>query len=391
MLKLVKQAFFEEEKTKKNLANFIVNTKQLSFGPECKAFEEEFARWQKQKYAVMFSSGSTANLGLIQALLNRGYLKKGDLVGFSAITWSTNVTPMIKLGLGVVPIDVNLNTLNVSPSTLEDVIKKHKIKAFFITHVLGFCDDMEKIVKLCKKHKVILLEDTCEALGSEYKKKKLGSFGLAGTFSFYVGHHLSTIEGGMVITGDKNLAEELRMVRSHGWDRHLDSAAQKRLRRKHSVSDFYGLYTFYDLGNNFRPTEINGFLGRTQLPFANTIVEKRQYNYKKLIGAIHSRPDLYYPQHMNHMDVISNFAFPVITKSKKIQNSLIKKMKGKVEIRPVIAGNMVHQPFYKKHVGIHKEKLENADLIHKQGLYIGNNPDLKEKELKFLITIFTSL
>jgi len=363
MLKLVKSTFYKERETRAALARFVKSGTQLSYGPVCREFEQDFAQWHGVKHAVMFSSGSTANFGLIQGLMHLGHLKKGGAVGFSAVTWPTNILPLIQLGLKPVPIDVSLKTLNISPQTLKEILKKHKLKALFLTHVLGLCDDMKEIVSICKNKKIILLEDTCEALGTVYKSKKLGSFGLGGTFSFFVGHHMSTIEGGMVITNDKDLARELKIIRSHGWDRHLEPEERKALRKKHNVSNFYATYTFYNLGNNFRPTEISGFLGRYQLKYADTIIRKRKENFRKLAKAIYSRSDLYYPIDTTHINTVSNFAFPLVARNKKIQDIIIKRAKGKVEIRQIIAGNITRQPFYKINGGMDK-KLDNADIIH---------------------------
>lgn len=391
MLKLVKSTFYKDKETRAALARFILNAEQLSYGPECRDFEKMFAKWQGSKHAVMFSSGSTANFALIQGLTHLGILKKGDGVGFSAVTWPTNITPLIQLGLKPVPVDVEINTLNISPKTLKNTLKKHKLKGLFLTHVLGLCDNMGEIASLCRKRKIVLLEDACEALGSVYNGKKLGSFGLGGTFSFFIGHHMSTIEGGMVVTNNDELARELKIIRSHGWDRHLLPHEQKHLRQKHKIKDFDALYTFYNLGNNFRPTEIAGFLGKKQLKHINTIVKKRAVNFKKLSKAIGQRSDLYYPLTTSHLDVFSNFAFPLVARDKKIKETIIKRSREKAELRPLIAGNIANQPFYKLHGTVQGEDLPNAELIHHNGLYFGNNPELSSKDIKKLIEIFTEL
>jgi CDP-6-deoxy-D-xylo-4-hexulose-3-dehydrase len=388
MLKLVKSAFYNEQDTRDALARFIKEGKQLSYGAESRAFEKSFAKWQGSKHAVMFSNGSTANFALVQALTHLKILKKGDKVGFSTVTWPTNLLPLIQLGLIPVPIDVSLETLNISPAILKKSLKKHKLKGLFMTHVLGLTDDMKEIVSICKKNKIALFEDTCEAFGTVYQGKKLGSFGLGGTFSFFIGHHMSTIEGGMVVTDNDDVARELKIIRSHGWDRHLEPHEQKHLRTKHKVDDFYSLYTFYNLGNNFRPTEVSGFLGSNQLKHANTIVKKRQSNFKKLAKAIYKRSDLYYPLVYDHIDVVSNFAFPLIARSKKIQEIVRQRAAEVVEIRPLIAGNITRQPFYGLHGVVHEE-LPNADIIHNHGLYFGNNPELTDEDIKIIVRVFT--
>lgn len=393
MLKLIKSTFFNEKITKSLLLKFIAKAKILSFGPECIKFEEKFSKYQGRKFSIFVNSGSSANLAIIQSLLNLGRLKKGDLVGFSALTWSTNTMPIIELGLNAVPVDVELDTLNVSSSKLLQALEQYPLKALFITNLLGFCDDLEKIKDICKKKGIILLEDNCEALGSQYKGKLLGNFGLASTFSFYVGHHMSTIEGGAICTDDEELATMLKLVRAHGWDRNLSLSKQKSIRNKYHVnSTFYSRYTFYDLGYNFRPTEINGFIGNIQIKYLNTILKKRNVNFVKLAKKIYKKIDSYFPVKYDHMDFHSNFAVPVICASTRIRDELVKKCEGKIEIRPVVGGDMTQQPFFHKYMKkyTHMGNQSNAELIHKQGLYFGNNPELTQKEINTIVKIFCS-
>ncbi len=386
MIKLIKSTFNNEKATKKALSKFIENAEQLSIGKECKYFEENFSKWQGRKYSVMFNSGSSANLALIQVLINLGKIKKGDSVGFSAVTWATNVMPLITLELNPVPIDIEIESLNISPRTLEQSYKKHKFKVLFITNLLGWSDDIKSIRSFCDKNKILLIEDNCESLGSEYKGKKLGNFGDASTFSFYVGHHLSTIEGGMVCTDDKEIDTMLRIVRSHGWDRHLSQEEQKLFRKKYNVEDFYGKYTFYDIGFNFRPTEIQGFLGTNQLKYLNSMINKREKNFLQL-KSIYKNPD-FIPLQIKGLTKFSNFAFPVITRSKEARDKYIEKAnKAGIEIRPVVAGSINNQAFFTKHVA-KKYVLPNAEYVHNFGFYFGNNSDLTKKEIATLIKTF---
>ena len=390
MIKLIKSTFYKEQKTKVLLKHFLTRAKALSFGHECETFESAFADWQGRKQCVVVNSGSSANLAIIQALLNLGLLVKGDNVGFSAVTWSTNVMPLIELGLRPIPIDVARDTLNVSSATLQARLKMYKIKALFLTNLLGFCDDIDVIAALCKKYNIILKEDNCEPLGSVYKGKKLGNFGIASTFSFYVGHHMSTIEGGAVCTDDDELATMLRLVRAHGWDRNLSYVKQEAIRKKFAVnSTFYSRYTFYDLGYNLRPTEIAGFIGKVQLKFLPEIIKKREQNFCLLAKHIYALADYYYPVRYAHMDTISNFAIPIICKSTAIRDALVKACDNRIEIRPIVGGDMNEQPFFSKHVKDNFPECVNAKLIHDQGLYFGNNPELTKKEIDLIARIFT--
>jgi CDP-6-deoxy-D-xylo-4-hexulose-3-dehydrase len=394
MIKLIKSTFYKEKETKRKLLQFIRKANWLSFGPECQKFEKRFAKYQQRKYSVMLNSGSSANLAIIQALLNLEKLKIGDKVGFSALTWSTNAMPLIQLGLKPIPVDVELATLNVSSNKLLTVLKNNKLKALFLTNLLGFSDDIDKVAKVCKKNKIILIEDNCESLGSVYAGKKLGNYGLASTFSFYVGHHMSTIEGGAVCTDDNELAMMINIVRAHGWDRNLDLEEQSEIRNKFNVNkSFYSRYTFYDLGYNLRPTEIAGFLGNAQLDYIDEILEKRNKNFVEMATPIYDLTDKFYPIEYEHMDFLSNFAVPVVCRSVKTRDSLVKKCKGKVEIRPVVGGDMTQQPFFIKNIQSKKSSKinTNSDIVHKKGLYFANNPELTKKEKQTIVKIFTSV
>lgn len=389
MIKLIKSTFHHEAETKEKLVSFISNAEILSFGPQCNEFEKTFAKWQGRKYCTFVNSGSSANLAIIQALLNLGRIKKGDKVGVSTLTWSTNVMPLIELGLQVVPIDVEIDTLNVSSAKLRETLKNQEIKMLFITNLLGFCDDIDTIREICDESNILLIEDNCESLGTVYKGKKLGNYGAASTFSFYVGHHMSTIEGGAVCTDDEELANMLSLVRAHGWDRNLAEQHQQQIRDKHNVnSTFYSRYTFYDLGYNLRPTEINGFIGNTQVPYLDEIVETRRDTFLEIAEKIYTQTDRFYPVRYDHIDLISNFAFPVVCKTKEIRDELVEKCDGKLELRPIVGGDMTMQPFFGKYEKGSFLKDSNASLIHEQGLYFGNNPDLTEEEKQEIIAIF---
>ncbi len=381
MIKLVQSTFFNETETKKKLADFILHADQLSMGEQCRQYEQTFAKKQERKFAVFVANGSLANLVLIQSLLNLGKLQRGDSVGVSALTWSTNVMPIIQLGLQPILIDCEQDTLNISPNQLKPHLGS--LKALFITNVLGFCDQLADIRRLCETQNVLLLEDNCEALGSKHAGKLLGNFGLASTFSTFVGHHLSTIEGGMICTDDEELHEMLVMVRAHGWDRNLGAGQQNRLRTKNAVDPFYAKYTFYDLAYNCRPTEIGGFLGNTQMEYWDEIVEKREKNFKQFNEVAKANPD-FVQLDVQHMDIVSNFAMPVVCQTKQLFELYKKRFENAdVEIRPIIAGSMANQPFFKKYVAIHTT-CPNAECIHDQGFYFPNHPELTEIEIESL-------
>lgn len=391
MIKLQKSTFFKEDETKKRLCEFITGAKKLSMGDECVKFEVSFTSKQKRKYAVFVNSGSSANLLLIQSLLNIGRLKKNDIVAVSPLTWATNIMPIIQLGLQPLLVDCEIRSLNVSSRTFKKALEiEPNIKCLFITNTLGFCDDISEINNLCEENGILFLEDNCEGLGSSVNGRLLGNFGFASTFSFFVGHHLSTIEGGMICTDDEELHYALVMSRSHGWDRNLPGEYQKNLRKKNNVSDFYSTYTFYDLAYNLRPTEISGFLGNIQINYWDEMINKRFNNFIFLSDAVRANQDIF-PIDVGYMETVSSFAMPVILRDKQLLNFYIDKFnKNKIEIRPMIAGNIAEQPFFKKYVVNIKDRQPNAEFIHSHSFYFGNNPELTDKDLNLLKEILTN-
>ena len=382
MIPLMKNAFLNEQETKEALAKFIVHAKRLSMDEQCAKFEEEFAAFQGAKEAVLFNSGGSANLAILQTLKNLGKLKDGDRVGVSSLTWSTNIMPILQLGLEPVLIDCEPTTLNVMSCLLKERLEDTEIQAFFITNALGFAGDLDTIKKICNDRDIILIEDNCEALGTELPEGKAGSFGEMASFSFFVAHHMSTIEGGMICTNNEEFAEMLRIVRANGWDRNLRTKQQHKWRKKHNIRwEFDAKYTFYDLGYNFRPTEITGFLGCYQLQFLKENIAARERNYLTLESIVKENPDLV-TLDRSHIKLLSNFAFPVICKTPAIREKYFAQFSGAgIEIRPMIAGNIQNQPFYRKYVSKLYD-LKGADKIHECGFYCGNYPELTESDIQ---------
>lgn len=379
----MKNAFLRERETKLALSEFILQSDRLSMDEKCFEFERKFAQKQGREHAILFNSGGSANLAMLQALKNLGVLRDGDKIGFSALTWSTNTMPIIQMGLIPIPLDCEINTLNVSSRTLQErLLQVPDMKGVFLTNVLGFVSDFEELKKVCIENDLILLEDNCESLGTETNLTKTGNLGLGASFSFFVAHHMSTIEGGMIVTDDEEYCEMLKMVRANGWDRNLTPTQQFKWRKQYGIeSEFQAKYTFYDLGYNFRPTEITGFLGLYQLQFLDSNIMKRQENYLRIENTILNNSDLIALSH-EHIKVLSTFAIPILCKTQELREYYLDQFSGAgIEIRPMIAGNMIKQPFYKKYVQTIFE-LPNTDLIHSNGFYCGNYPELSESDLQ---------
>lgn len=385
MIPLMKNAFLNEHETKLALAEFILKAEKLSMDRECLRFEKKFSDYQGRKHAVLFNSGGSANLAMLQALKNIGTLKEGDKVGFSALTWSTNVMPIIQMGLVPVAVDCSVNSLNVTSENLLQTLKGHELKALFLTNVLGFLGDVENIIDICKQRNILLIEDNCESLGSATKSGfKAGNLGLAASFSFFVAHHMSTIEGGMICTDDDELSEMLRIVRANGWDRNLTAHQQAKWRKRFNIAtEFQAKYTFYDLGFNLRPTEITGFLGQYQMQFLDENIRCREMNFKIIDEFVRGNQD-FIPLDYSNLSVVSTFALPFICKTPELREQYILQFSGAgIEIRPMIAGNIQRQPFFRKYVQFEVD-LPNTDLLHQNGFYCGNYPELTDTDLEVI-------
>jgi CDP-6-deoxy-D-xylo-4-hexulose-3-dehydrase len=383
MIPLMKSTFYHQGRTLRELSDFILSNPRLSMGEQCFAFEKEFAETQGRAYATLMNSGGSANLALLQALKNLRWLNEGDGVAFSAVTWSTNVMPIIQMGFVPVPVDSQPNTLNSMSRNLQEILDYGRlpIKAFFLTNALGFCGDLKSIQESCRASKIMLLEDNCESLGTTTAHGSTGSFGLASTYSFYVAHHISTIEGGMVLTDNPVLDEQLKIVRSNGWGKNLPGKTREIYREMYHTIPFKENYTFYDLGYNFKPTEITGFLGRTQLKYLPEIVQRRQENYNTISKTISGNTD-FLPTATAMMETISCFAIPIVCVDTVTRDKYLQRFAdAEIETRPLIAGNIATQPFYEKYGYGSGRKLMGAEYIDKCAFYCGNSPEYTKEEI----------
>lgn len=391
----MKTTFTRDAETIDRLARFIAGSTRLSMGDRCRQFENDFSAYTGSKHSCLVNSGSSANLLLVQCLKNIGMLRDGDAVGFSAITWSTNVMPLIQLSLRPVPVDCDVETLNSMSWNLLKTLETEPLKAMFITNALGLAGDLDRIRDICQDRGILLFEDNCEALGTEVlsgntghlsqnpgqTSRKTGTFGIASTHSFFVAHHLSTVEGGMVVTDHDDLAEALVIARANGWDRNLEPARQQRLRAAHGIAgEFSSKYTFYDLAFNVRPTEITGFLGSDQLRYIVDNTETRARNFHRFNDVAEANPELTSVRH-DHLAKVSSFAVAVVAKTPELRDQYLDRfVKHGIEIRPIIAGNIQSQPFYRKYV-TRRHDLPGAEHLDRCGFYCGNYPELDEHEI----------
>jgi len=355
---------------------------QLTMGKLTLEFESKWSNIFGMKHSIFVNSGSSAILLMLYSLLIGGFLKNKKIV-VPTLSWSTDLSPVIQLGLKPILVDCNLGDLSVNYFDLEKIFKKEKPDVLLLVSVLGLVPEMNKITELCKKYNVILLEDICESTGSEYNGKKLGSFGLMSANSLYYGHAFSTIEGGMICTDDDKLSDILRMIRSHGWDRNISKDKSKRLRKKWNVNDFDGFYTFYLPSFNVRSSDLNAFIGLRQIERFDKVVNKRYEKY--LLYNKYLKNDYWKPEFLEKTK-ICNLGYPIIHPKR---NQIIKALKNLVELRPLISGSMGTQPFYVERYN--KIDFPNSKIIDNYGLYLPNNTYIKKKEIKFICNIINNI
>ena len=351
------------------LIDWLKTYPQLTKGELTPKLEKKWSNWLGTKHSIFCNSGSSANLLMLWALIESNRITRDAKIVVPSVAWATDLAPVIQLGMTPILCDSNLEDLSVDIKHLKKIFIETKPDVLLLVSVLGLVPDMEKITELCDEYNVILLEDTCESMGSNYKNQKLGTFGLMSSFSTYFGHHISTIEGGFVSTNDEELYEVLKSIRSHGWDRDASEKYKNELRGKWNTSDFNSLYTFYHSGFNLRSTDLQAFIGLGQIDKLDDICIKRNKNYKL------------YQEYLGHKaydrGFISSFAYPIISERKnEIVESLIK---NDIQVRPMICGSMGTQPFYVKEYG--RLELPNVSIIDKCGFYVPNHPDLTDKDI----------
>lgn len=366
----------------KALSEWILAGNRLTKAGETIAFEEEFRDWLGSSHAVFTNSGSSSNLLMIYALKQAGMLKNNKAVA-AAVSWVTTVSPLMQFGFDVTLCDCDKENLGLDLNHLEQICKKENPSVLILVHVLGHANHLSEIQEICQRYNVILLEDSCEALGSSLQGKKLGTFGEAGSFSFYYGHHISTIEGGMVVTDNSDLHQMMLSLRSHGWSRDLSAERRNALTQEFNIDEFRNLYTFYYAGFNLRSTDLQAFLGRSQLKKLNDIGRIRQHNFELYRKNLNG----YFCQN-SATDVLSSFAYGTFVENRLEVSELLKR-EG-IETRPLICGNIARHPFWIREKGKNLN-LPNADKVHDYGMYLPNHHNVDEDDIVRITEIFRSI
>lgn len=356
----------------------VITSDRYTMGEEIAAFEKEFAAYMGMDYAVMVNSGSSANLIAVAALCNKAEnpLRAGDEVIVPAIAWTTTYSPLQQYGLKLKVLDVELESLNVDVSQLEAALTP-QTKAIVGVSILGNPAALDVQRDFAKKHGLHFLEDNCESLDAELGGQKCGTFGDINTFSFFFSHHISTMEGGMVLTNDRELWELSRCLRSHGWVRDLPE--DSTLYEPHPESEFEA-YRFIMPGYNVRPIEMSGAIGREQLKKLPPMTEQRRKNWA-LFQECFGDDDRFIIQKENGKS--SAFCFPMIIHpdSGLDRKAVFTAMRDADIGFRIITGGCFTRHDQIKHYDFETHgDLPNAKLAHDQGFFVGNHPfDLTEQ------------
>lgn len=383
MIKLIEDTI--DNKDIDNLIDWLKTYPRLTKGPLTLEFEKIWSEWIGCRYSVFVNSGSSANLLSLAAMHFGGFLRDNKKIVIPGLSWATDLSPVIHLGLEPILCDINLENLSVDLNELEKIFIEEKPGCMILVSVLGLVPCMDKISALCKKYHVVLIGDHCESFGSKFEGKKLGNCGEdVSTFSLYFGHHLSTIEGGMICTNDEKFYDILLMMRSHGWSRDLSQEKQYDLQRQWDVDDFNNLYTFYYPGFNLRATDLQAKIGFNQLQKADMICENRNKNflfYKNFI----KNNELELP--VDSKNFISCFAYPYV--NKKIKKLIPLLAENQIDCRPLICGSMGKQPMFKKKYGT--KILNNCEIIDSYGIYLPCHDKLTVGNIELISNIVNSI
>ncbi|WP_409523334.1 DegT/DnrJ/EryC1/StrS family aminotransferase [Nitrincola sp. MINF-07-Sa-05] len=369
----------------------VIDSDMYTMGKNVAEYEKQFAGYFGSKYAVMVSSGSTANLLMIAALFftQNPKLKRGDEVIVPAVSWSTTYFPLQQYGLKVKFVDIDPDTLNIDLQKLESAISD-STKAILLVNLLGNPNDFDAIQEMVSGKDILILEDNCESMGAEYKGKKAGSFGLMGTFSSFFSHHIATMEGGCVITDDEELYHILLCIRAHGWTRNLPK--ENKVSGIKSDDPFEESFKFILPGYNVRPLEMSGAIGLEQLKKLPDFVAVRRQNATLFQQLFSDHPFLTIQKEIGDS---SWFGFSMVINpgAPFTRKQMVAAMQeAEIECRPIVTGNFLKNKevleYFDYEVG---SSMEAAEHIDQNGLFVGNHQVSLDKELHYLKSIVDKL
>lgn len=352
----------------------VIASGMFTMGSNVLAFEHDFAQYIGSRHCVMVNSGSSANLLMVASLFYTKNpelkLQRGDEIIVPAVSWSTTYYPLYQYGLKIKFVDINLNTLNYDLDQLELAVTG-RTRAIMAVNLLGNPNDFNQIRKIATRRNIVLIEDNCESMGATFQGKKTGTFGVMGSFSSFFSHHISTMEGGLIVTDNEELYQILLSLRAHGWTRNLPK--NNLVCREKSDDPFEESFRFVLPGYNVRPLEFEGALGREQVKRLPKIIEERRKNGLLFQNVMGGHPELLI-QHETGESSWFGFSLVIRPGSKLDRKTLVKKLTELgFECRPVVAGNFAKNEVVKYFDSEVHGTLKNAEHVDQNGLFIGNH------------------
>lgn len=364
------------------ICNFFLNPKNFwTMTDEVRKFESKMERYVGCKHAVFVSSGSTANTLLAMYLKDKVFSKTRNTIVFPSTTWITSVSPFLREGFKPHFIDINLKDLSINIDDLDKYLAKNnkKVACVFVTSLLGFVPSIDKLLALSKKYKVRIMMDNCESTFSWYNSHNI-SYYFTSTTSTYFGHNLQSVEGGFVFTNSDEEYEYFLMARNHGMVRSLTDNKEK-----YSNPDVDSRFDFNLLGNNFRNTNINAFIGQLDFKRIKKYEADRCKLYHAFETAAFNAPQLKVIERnfITYFDI--PFCIPLIFNNVRVKSDTLNYCHANgIETRPIISGNLLRQTCLKPYK-FNPVNFKNSEYLHIHGFYVGLHSKVKVKDILDLV------
>jgi CDP-6-deoxy-D-xylo-4-hexulose-3-dehydrase len=364
------------------LIDWLRTYPRLTKGTLTLEFEQQWDRWLGRTQSVHCNSGSSANLLMYYALLLSGQLRNKKVI-VPSVGWVTSIAPAIQFGFEPVMCEADPDTFGLDLNHLEDLLRRHQAQTVMLVQVLGVPHKMAEIMALKERHGFILLEDACAAIGATYHGQKVGTFGDMASFSFYFGHQMSTIEGGMVSTDNPKLHDLLLMLRSHGWSKDLSPASHRQLVEHYQVDDFHSPFVFYEPGFNLRSTDLNAFIGLRQVEKLDRMTSQRQAHHERYIRALGNQ---FVIQRPPADSTAASISFGLLAADPAQRRAIVRALVANgIETRIFSAGNLGLHPFWINRYGA--ASFPVADRIHHCGFFLPNHPSMDESDVAHISRI----
>ncbi len=365
-----------------HLIEWLRTYPRLTKGPLTLQFEQRWNQWLGRTGSVHCNSGSSANLLMYYALQRSGQLRNNKVI-VPSVGWVTSIAPAIQVGFEPIMCEADPDTFGLDLNHLEDLLRRHEAQTVMLVQVLGVPHKMTEMMALKERYGFVLLEDACAAIGATYRDRNVGTFGDMASFSFYFGHQMSTIEGGMVSTDNPRLHDLLLMLRSHGWSKDLSPDTHQQLVEQYRIDDFHSPFVFYEAGFNLRSTDLNACIGLRQLDKLDYMTRQRQRHHDRYTEALGEH---FVIQHAPPDSTAASISFGLLAHEPAQRRAIVQALAGQgIETRIFSAGNLGLHPFWADRYGL--ASFPVADRIHHCGFFLPNHASMDEGDVAHIARV----